>query len=580
MSIPKTGPVGTFADFGTAADANQGAEADIQPVVDGEDVRATLVTDGLRRPPDNLRQRTEAVRGILDDDFFLRDSDRAFALGGPASATWNSGTGIFTLSGDLWGVPFLTPGNAGNTPTVGQKFGFAQLQRADSTPIIQVTSLITAYAGGDRLTVTTQAGGSLTVTVTGFNIVVNIINGVSTRLQVITALNAAAVGKYLATAIAGADGDVVKTVQAKQALAGTWEGEAHVITAANLATFFGVGGNPLTDGDSVCIRYDMLIQNAGIGGRRQSIPENGNTTIPAAAIFNSRVHPEWLPNSLPIAKRLGAYLVFINGLALNNGQTASIVQNVGPHASGAGSGLTHDADGTDPISYATLGGAVMPGFVMFSNGDNDVRIEQFAAIVGGAMRSSTGEIVLGAAVTGLTASTWYYIYAFWNAGSMNIEVSTTQPDAALRLKNANNTRTYLGPIYITSSQKVKAFYRKNRTTRWVFDPADVGAGSPTNGDPITNTGNTTDNVVDFTVGGFPPHVVQGDAYVVLSAGASGDTSQIHRVAGAQENSRTLTRLTNQSPVAIDINTNAAQQFRVKNSSNGLSAAVYPLSFTD
>lgn len=44
----------------------------------------------------------------------------------------------------------------------------------------------------------------------------------------------------------------------------------------------------------------------------------------------------------------------------------------------------------------------------------------------------------------LANSTWYYVYAYDNAGSLDFEISTTVPNANLCIKNVDSTRIYLG----------------------------------------------------------------------------------------------------------------------------------------
>jgi hypothetical protein len=289
MSIPKSGPLQPFVDFTTSKDNNRDEEAAIQPRANNEPITATLVTDSMRRPEDNLRARTEVARGAVDDLLYLGNANQGMTLFDPGTATitWNGivangGDGKFTISSNLYQMPFTTVGNDANTPPVGGKFGSLTVLRADNVAIITITSIIPSWAGGDRINLTVVGGAALNCALLGgFDIVLTVIDGVTTRLQAITALNTAISSVATATALTGADGDIVRTAQAKKYVTGNWDSEAHVITAANLASFFNVAGNPLKEGDSLCVQYSNLIENAGTGGRRQSTPENTNTTIPA-----------------------------------------------------------------------------------------------------------------------------------------------------------------------------------------------------------------------------------------------------------------------------------------------------------
>jgi hypothetical protein len=44
----------------------------------------------------------------------------------------------------------------------------------------------------------------------------------------------------------------------------------------------------------------------------------------------------------------------------------------------------------------------------------------------------------------LANSDWYFVYAYNNAGTIDFEISTTEPNASRTLKNGDNTRVYLG----------------------------------------------------------------------------------------------------------------------------------------
>lgn len=44
----------------------------------------------------------------------------------------------------------------------------------------------------------------------------------------------------------------------------------------------------------------------------------------------------------------------------------------------------------------------------------------------------------------LSNSTWYYVYAYNNAGSIDFEISTTEPNANRVIKSGDSTRRYLG----------------------------------------------------------------------------------------------------------------------------------------
>lgn len=319
---------GTVRQFPIYADdeTGYGLPAAVEPIVDGEGINGTV----LSRPAQNLRLRTEKVRGVLEDLLYLADADRVLMLAGPGTVTWPGsttagGTGIFTISDALFLLPALTPGSAQTSPIppVGSEFGSLALTRAsDSMPSIGVTSLLRGYHGGDKINVTVVAGAVYSCVLadeTTMSIVITV-TGATQLSTVITSLDALLNGNgdniCDAGLINGAVGtDIIESPQAQQFMELGYDAEGHTLTPAQLATFFGVAGNELAEGDSLCVQYSTMIDEtpATDGGRRQSLPENSNTAVTSGMLFNSRVNPDRLPNSLPVCKVINGRLVFIGG---------------------------------------------------------------------------------------------------------------------------------------------------------------------------------------------------------------------------------------------------------------------------
>jgi hypothetical protein len=335
-----SGNVKQFVDFSanTNNDTGENNATSIQPMLDGENVVGSVLT----RPSESLRQRTEAIRDVMADTLYLRDADRnlvAFCLGGitwPGS-TSNAQSGIPVLTNALWLVPLLTPGALQiGAPPVASAFGVLHLKRSsDSSNSISVTSRRRSYAAGDQINVTVTSGSVFSCALdveTGFRRTIKIVaTGTTTLGAVITALNGlippAPDNTQLVTAAlegGASSGDFLLVPQARQLVTGNYDGEAHQIGVGTLSSFF--SSNPtqaLAEGDSLCIRYDMVTDPASTGGRRQSLPENSNTAVPAGSLFNSRVHPEFLANALPICKVLNNKLVFGTGIEVPEGAVNS-----------------------------------------------------------------------------------------------------------------------------------------------------------------------------------------------------------------------------------------------------------------
>lgn len=348
-----SGNVKQFVDFSsnTNNDTGENNAASIQPMADGEVVTGAV----LARPSESLRQRTEAVRDVMADTLYLRDADRGWIITGPRpTITWPGSTtasasGIPVLGNALWVMPMLTPGSSGNTPPVASVFGVLHLKRSsDSSNAVSVTSRRRSYAAGDQINVTVASGAAFSCVLdveTGLRRTIKIVATASTTLgTIISALNAltppAPDNTQLVTAAleGGAlSGDFVLAPQAKQFVSGNYDGEAHLIGVSTVSGFF--ASNPtqaLAEGDTLCVRYDAVSDPSSTGGRRQSIPENANVSLPSGSLFNSRVHPEFLPNAIPICKVVNNDLVFPGGRTIFAGSTG--VSLAGNQASDAAYG--------------------------------------------------------------------------------------------------------------------------------------------------------------------------------------------------------------------------------------------------
>ena len=341
------GQVRQFVDYsvGTGGDIGTNDPGSILPLVTGED----LIQANMLRPGENLRQRTEEISAIDEDTLYLRDADRGFVIAGPGLVSWPGpapggvGEGVLSLSDVLYLLPVLTPGSAENPPVppVASTPGTITLLRVSggTTDGIIVRSLRYDWQGGSKISITVVFGG------TAGTAVAQLLTDVHQRTilltanaaplsVVITALNnlvADSNGEFIlltqlvnaALAPSAAGSDILLTPQSKQYMAGNYDSEAHVILPANLSTFFGIAGNPLKEGDSLCIQYAKMIDDvaASHAGRRQSMVEYGNTAIPASAFFNSRVNPERLVNAIPIGKVINGRFVFFTGQQIPAGAT-------------------------------------------------------------------------------------------------------------------------------------------------------------------------------------------------------------------------------------------------------------------
>lgn len=340
-----SGPINQFVRFdqGTGGDTGENAPLSTLPIQQGQALNGgnNDATGPLNSSPENLRQRTEALRQAVRDTAYMRDADRGLILGGPGLVTWPGSTtaahsGIPVISDNLYILPMLTPGaaQAAPIPPVASKFGTVTLQKTGPAAGIVLTSNRRSYDGGDQISVTVVSGTvfsavlsdspqrSIIITAPAGTTLTTVINAVNLLVPSgeVTALVTAA----LAPGAAGTD--LLLIPQAKQFVAGNYDGEGHALTPAALAAFFVANpGSALAEGDTLCIQYADLVALATdpqpLGGRRQSIPENSNTAIPSGSFFNSRVNPEKLVNAIPVCKVVNGDLVFLNGQRIQTGGT-------------------------------------------------------------------------------------------------------------------------------------------------------------------------------------------------------------------------------------------------------------------
>lgn len=331
------GKINQFVDFEDLLnyDVGNNQAASITPIENGEDVDASV----LGRPPEVLRRRSEKLRGVLRDLMYAVDADRSLLLGGPGAITWPGSTtalasGIPVVTGNVYLVPALTPGHAQVAPIPPVKSAYGALTLLKDTPAdgLIITSNLRSSNGGDTLNVEILADTldhPALEAILRDRATYKVYAPAGTTLgQVKAAMNLLTNGWgespcTITNAGGAVDGDLIQIPQARQFGVGNYDGEGHTITPANLASFF--VSNPtsaLAEGDSLCIQYTDMVAAAGTGGRRQALPENSNTAVPAGAFFNSRVNPEKLVNALPICKVLNGKLVFINGTQIDAGATA------------------------------------------------------------------------------------------------------------------------------------------------------------------------------------------------------------------------------------------------------------------
>ena len=333
-------------DFRTAAlDSGEAESAAIQPYNDGETADQTV----LRRPTENNRARVDTLRSLVREHIMLKDySDGGYILSGGGTVTPATGGGgelTFAITADLYVLPFATPGGGASVPYLASTKASLAIGALNVNQIV-FTSKVTQFTGasfpvadGNKTSVeiTHNAAGP-TVTVEGAagevnNIKIEINSTVTTIAQVISAVAGHGTASALVDVAVGGTtpggtacplwGPTEWTEYSDRFLRGGAPGLAHVITAIGLSGFFGTAANELEKGDTLAINYDKVLNIASMGGRLQSTPENTNLNVDGA-LFNTRVNPEFIPNCIPVCKRVDATtLVFVDGsiIVLNQPST-------------------------------------------------------------------------------------------------------------------------------------------------------------------------------------------------------------------------------------------------------------------
>jgi hypothetical protein len=112
---------------------------------------------------------------------------------------------------------------------------------------------------------------------------------------------------------------------------GTADRELHYIPAATFDAFFNAGGptfpNLMNDGDTLAVMWEYLVNPDPmiVDGRRQAIPANpGMTEVALPRLFLTSVHPEWIPLGIPLCKRIGKELLWLDGTVATEGMTQPI----------------------------------------------------------------------------------------------------------------------------------------------------------------------------------------------------------------------------------------------------------------
>lgn len=179
----------------------------------------------------------------------------------------------------------------------------------------------------------------------------------------------------------------------------------------------------------------------------------------------------------------------------------------------------------------------------------------------------------------LANSTWYYVYCYDNAGSLDFEISTTAPNGNLCIKNGDSTRVYLG-CFRTLSTGAPIPIRMKRG-RYLYN----FSGSADADTRVLNLGNaTSDTAVDMAAL-VPPHTQMATirADVVSTTGAAINYAYLNTEgeSGADEVNIPVPATNAMSAVLVmDIITDSDQDisYRVTNVTSAPTLTIHVLGF--
>lgn len=149
--------------------------------------------------------------------------------------------------------------------------------------------------------------------------------------------------------------------------------------------------------------------------------------------------------------------------------------------------VDNTSDVNKPVStaqQAALDALLPPGYIdglqMRMASSTSLTVTSGVAYIedaGTVLRSSAPITKTG--LSALTASAWYHVYLFDNAGTPDIEVVTTAPAAAYngtaRSKTGDASRRYIGSVKTNSSGNVINFWQSGTTVSYVVN---IGSGAP------------------------------------------------------------------------------------------------------
>lgn len=170
----------------------------------------------------------------------------------------------------------------------------------------------------------------------------------------------------------------------------------------------------------------------------------------------------------------------------------------------------------------------------------------------------------------LTASTWYHIYAFVNAGVPDVEAVTTAPaspyNGTARTKTGDTSRRYIGSVKSDPSNALWQFSQDARYVKWFVVPG-VGAASIFR---VLSNGTAT-TATTFSLSSVVPVTSTGAYARLFNTNATGSTQYDIPGRGGTFGLVSINAGVN---VFLDVNTDASQQMNYMNAVGATSPGAY------
>ena len=415
----------------------------IQPYVAGEKVKAAI----LDRPLENLRGRTEILRSEIEDLKYLVDSNIRWIISSGGISGVATGhnqpkvvacpspvLGTFTISGtEIVLQPINTPktdkkteatyefgGGTSSLTFTSTLFGYEQPKNGGANPLprgtwqrIQWSRAAASTLGANHCSVALEGNPVHILHITVATEETTTVAELHAQLDLTTSMATFGFAEVVAT---GDETDTISWaaitgVGEDYEFTSTVDREMHYLSKVQIDAYFTAYG-ALTDGDTLSIGYPFLVDPATPvtkGGRRQATPTSGspNTEVSSSQLFVSSTAPYLIPLSIPICKRVGSDLIFIDGTIFRGDETNGVYFGSSGYTNFYMSTTTTGSSGATAVGVA-LHTAVSPAksadTLSLVAGTLQATLEAIQLFVNDKASCDVNELITGA---WLINSTWY-----------------------------------------------------------------------------------------------------------------------------------------------------------------------------